>query len=1108
MEFAKRLYRTPNKEKRMGNLESNPVRNRDKRTSRREYRENFIACIKRYRAEAKKQQQQENNAVASATAVSSTAASDDMEWSQNVRVAVRKRPIFRHEVEDFEFDVVTVTRAGRSAVVHDARMHPDMKRMFMHHHEFAFDHVFDEKVSNDHVYASAVAPLVKHAAVSDGFCTALVYGQTGSGKTFTMSSIYQQAAEDIFAQLDAHTDRFAPQPPTVSLSFVELRGDMCHDLLNSFHKVDLLSAPDGSVHAFPVVEPTVASPDELYALIQYACGCRATAATGVHDASSRTHAILRIYIQRAGPVPHTTTEGVLTLVDLAGSEHRIDSMYHNADRRKEGANINASLMALKDCIRARAAGKNASHQYRKSKLTMALKSSFLLPSSRTLVIATVSPSSKDTEHSLNTLRHACLMDGQDAATAAAGTAAAALAGASGGEHPGNVETRFLTGGSVVKEEVGEINVAEISRKNMALKKAGGTIDSKTSNGNVNSGGGPADGSAPETSEKDKARMRRAAERKAMARLTPEQRAPLLQARGELGQDLKQQERLRRSPPATDDDDAFGDAADPRHMHESDPVLPRYGGILAVARSPESKSVRARDATAHTHSSETTEPARPSFQKLRASVFSAQGAVPDKLLRRQLKTLMKLNGYEVQEIDALVPPSPAEKLLSKLQQSPREAAGEESAPGNVRQRSRMAALDEPPRPAHDGAGSGKGVAGQKPLPSRHAQAASENPAASPRPGSAQQRPRGRGAADPGKDKAAELDRVRAEALAAAAVEEQAQLRQNRQERARAVRTKLEQDKKAAILARMPKSAAAALSGGSGGLQKVEEQVATADVPAYEPAYEPSDFSARVNVHRAEIERLEAELLSAESGHTQLSAGAMHGLKRQLQSHRAVLLRERRHVERTSSSAAGVEERNDAAAECQGRDEPPPAEEAAAMVSSASAPALATAGDDAAPADLDVYRRAMGYSAVARSPLADDVPDPTRLSHVKAACRARRPRPRDIYAAAASSALDASSGGRHQDRPAWQDVVEPAAARRDAFEDDNQHFIGLGAQYPLPEPLPASPVSTQQPQFQLSSPPLAPAERHFYGKRQDTRYLGAAAAPFSNELTYNRSPDIYN
>ena len=43
----------------------------------------------------------------------------------------------------------------------------------------------------------------------------------------------------------------------------------------------------------------------------------------------------------------------------------------------------------------------------------ALKDSFALPDARTVMIATVSPASKDTEHSLSTLRHACLMIAKD-----------------------------------------------------------------------------------------------------------------------------------------------------------------------------------------------------------------------------------------------------------------------------------------------------------------------------------------------------------------------------------------------------------------------------------------------------------------------------------------------------------------------------------------------------------------------------------------------------------------------------------------------------------------------------------------------------------------------
>jgi hypothetical protein len=48
----------------------------------------------------------------------------------------------------------------------------------------------------------------------------------------------------------------------------------------------------------------------------------------VHDQSSRSHAVLRIYIQRQDlrGSDGDAVEGTLTLVDLAGSEHRIDSM--------------------------------------------------------------------------------------------------------------------------------------------------------------------------------------------------------------------------------------------------------------------------------------------------------------------------------------------------------------------------------------------------------------------------------------------------------------------------------------------------------------------------------------------------------------------------------------------------------------------------------------------------------------------------------------------------------------------------------------------------------------------------------------------------------------
>ena len=99
------------------------------------------------------------------------------------------------------------------------------------------------------------------------------------------------------------------------------------------------------------------------------------------------------------------------MVDLAGSERSKDSMYHDAQMQKETAEINESLMALKNCVRELSS--NATHvNFRGSSLTQVLKSCFTDANACTVVIATVAPSSGDTDHTLGTLSHAMLMDGQ------------------------------------------------------------------------------------------------------------------------------------------------------------------------------------------------------------------------------------------------------------------------------------------------------------------------------------------------------------------------------------------------------------------------------------------------------------------------------------------------------------------------------------------------------------------------------------------------------------------------------------------------------------------------------------------------------------------------
>lgn len=127
-----------------------------------------------------------------------------------------------------------------------------------------------------------------------------------------MTSFFERVSDDIFQRLANYSEGGAE----LSVSFVEIAGDYCFDLFNQFAPVGLVQVRDGGFQPWPVAEPRVHSPKELLDLIRYGCGVRTTAATGVHDASSRSHAVLRIYVRTFSG--KAVREGVLSLIDLAG----------------------------------------------------------------------------------------------------------------------------------------------------------------------------------------------------------------------------------------------------------------------------------------------------------------------------------------------------------------------------------------------------------------------------------------------------------------------------------------------------------------------------------------------------------------------------------------------------------------------------------------------------------------------------------------------------------------------------------------------------------------------------------------------------------------------
>lgn len=138
----------------MGNSESaNPIRNMDKRTARREYRQDFSDAILSFR---------QRNGYSQSSLSRPSLNDQQATWQSGaMKIYARKRPIFAHEVDNCEFDVITCLTDLHKVIVHDCRMHNDMKHEMIHHHEFVFDNVFHESANNDYVYGQTTRPLIE-----------------------------------------------------------------------------------------------------------------------------------------------------------------------------------------------------------------------------------------------------------------------------------------------------------------------------------------------------------------------------------------------------------------------------------------------------------------------------------------------------------------------------------------------------------------------------------------------------------------------------------------------------------------------------------------------------------------------------------------------------------------------------------------------------------------------------------------------------------------------------------------------------------------------------------------------------------------------------------
>ncbi|XP_073761972.1 kinesin-like protein KIF12 isoform X2 [Callorhinus ursinus] len=316
---------------------------------------------------------------------------------------------------------------------------------------FRFGAVLDAARTQEDVFRACGVRRLGELALRGFSCTVFTFGQTGSGKTYTLTGPPPQGEgvpvphnlagimQRTFAWLLDRVQHLSA-PVTLRASYLEIYNEQVRDLL-SVGSPRPLPVRWSKTRGFYVEQLRVVefgSLGSLMELLQMGLSRRRSSAHTLNQASSRSHALLTLYISRqtvSVPTwgrswPRATQQGSasgcrkrlghalevppgeppmggkLCFVDLAGSE-KVAATGSRGELMLEANSINRSLLALGHCISLLLdPQRKQSHiPFRDSKLTKLLADS-LGGRGVTLMVACVSPSAQCLPETLSTLRYA------------------------------------------------------------------------------------------------------------------------------------------------------------------------------------------------------------------------------------------------------------------------------------------------------------------------------------------------------------------------------------------------------------------------------------------------------------------------------------------------------------------------------------------------------------------------------------------------------------------------------------------------------------------------------------------------------------------------------
>ncbi|XP_015712218.1 kinesin-like protein KIF16B isoform X4 [Coturnix japonica] len=350
----------------------------------------------------------------------------------SVKVAVRVRPMNRREKDlnakfiiSMEKNKTTITNLKIPEGSTGDTGRERTKTFTYDFSYFSADSKSPSYVCQETVFKNLGTDVLKSAFEGYNACV-FAYGQTGSGKSYTMmgnagdAGLIPRICEGLFSKISEKTKRNEASFRT-EVSYLEIYNERVRDLLrrksSKTNNLRIREHPKEGPYVEDLSKHLVQNYGDVEELMDAGNINRTTAATGMNDVSSRSHAIFTINFTQAkfdSEMPCETVSKI-HLVDLAGSE-RADATGATGVRLKEGGNINKSLVTLGNVISALAdlsqdatnplsKKKQVFVPYRDSVLTWLLKDS-LGGNSKTIMIATISPADVNYGETLSTLRYA------------------------------------------------------------------------------------------------------------------------------------------------------------------------------------------------------------------------------------------------------------------------------------------------------------------------------------------------------------------------------------------------------------------------------------------------------------------------------------------------------------------------------------------------------------------------------------------------------------------------------------------------------------------------------------------------------------------------------